>query len=127
MVNAASPLIHINLLFALLARMAALFGLGPRPPKPVVRALIRAEAALAAAIRATLREDGVAFPDLDDPAFLVWFNQNHPGSDETSRPVRRKIVVYALKDVHALLDRRLPTGTGFAGWKPEVHHARAPP
>jgi hypothetical protein len=65
-------------LFALLAP----FGLGPKPPALVVRTLERSEAAFADAIRATLREIGVANPDLPDPALLVWFNAHHPCSDK---------------------------------------------
>jgi hypothetical protein len=90
MVNAAAPLAPINLLFALLARMLALFGLGPKPPALVVRALERGEAALADAIRATLRESGLAFPELPDAAFLGWFNRNHPCSDKSPRRVWRE-------------------------------------
>ncbi len=92
MVNLAFPLAHINLMFALLTRVLVLFGLGPKPPKPLLRALIFAEAALAGVSRANLREDGVAFPDFDDAQLIVWCNRNNPCSDRSPSAVREKAI-----------------------------------
>jgi hypothetical protein len=140
MVNAVSPLSHINLLFALLRRWFGLWRQG-RPSPRLIATLELTEATLAAAIRATLTEDGVAFPELDDPAFLKWFAKNCPGADdhtETSPRPRHAPPGYlpiwsSARTVNApRLDRRLPAGQGHADQccanrMPAIHDARAPP
>jgi hypothetical protein len=95
-------------MFALPTRILALFGLGPKPPKPLLRALIFAEAALAGVSRATLREDGVAFPDFDDAQRIVWCNRNNPCSDRSPSAVREKAIC-------APPEKR---------WPPQTHHNR---
>lgn len=80
---APAALRHIDLLFALLGRlMARLWPMAMRgsfaPPAPVRASLMRCVAALAHGVRATLRKEGIAFPDLDDAALLRWFNAARP-------------------------------------------------
>jgi hypothetical protein len=138
---------HINLLLALLTRWFGLWT-GPKPGARLVGVLERTEATLADAIRATLAEDGVAFPSLDDPAFLKWFAKHAPGMSNAPgiatrrrrasglhRPTARRAVFVSgrARTRNGLrLDRRLPAGkipAGqiHAGWKPAVQQARAPP
>lgn len=116
-----------GLLLALLRRWLALWSHGA-PPARFVALAERTEAELANAIRATLREDGVAFPTLDDPAFLVWFKQAYPCSDDQAVCGKRPCDAPR----NGRLDRRLPAGQSDAGqsdagWKPAVRQARAPP
>jgi hypothetical protein len=80
MVTACPLLHHINLLFALLQRLVTQWTGRGQPPAAVVRVLMQAESALAAEIRTALLGDGVAFPELDDPAFLAWFARAYPVS-----------------------------------------------
>jgi hypothetical protein len=79
MPNAPPFFAHIHLLFALLTRWFGLWTSG-KPPARLVRLMEHTGRTLADAIRATLREDGVAFPEMDDRAFLVWFKTNCPGA-----------------------------------------------
>lgn len=82
---------QIGLLFALLQRLMGLWVRGRTPPAPVVRTLVRAETTLAADIRATLTADAVAFPELPDQEFLVWFARHFLANGETPRPVSAAI------------------------------------
>jgi hypothetical protein len=126
---------HVNLLIALLRRWFALW-IGGAPSSALVRVLEQTERDLASAIRATLTVDGVAFPDLPDAAFLVWFKRHCPGSDDSAKPrprlwraLKRVIPVWASdRTEHGprLLDRRLPAGSALAGFRPAVQ-PRAPP
>ena len=84
MVTAAPPFSYISLLLALARRWLALWLTGAAPAR-LVAMLERTEAKLAAAIRATLGEDGFPFPDLSDAALLVWFKTDHPGSDKSAQ------------------------------------------
>jgi hypothetical protein len=119
----------LNLLFALLRRWFALWSVGA-PPKPFVRVLERTERDLADAIRATLTEDGVAFPALDDPAFLKWFAATFRSADHNARRVRA-VGGPARVDVETVnpsgLAPRLPAGQADTDLKPAIHQARAPP
>jgi hypothetical protein len=132
------PLIH--LLFALVRHWFGFWTHG-KPPASLVRAMERAEHTLADAIRATLREDGWAFPALDDRAFLKWFAKNCPGSDNqpipgTRRsrgsgthcyPLRKWAKANGQTGDGKTLDPRLPAGLLIAGLQPAFHDARAPP
>jgi hypothetical protein len=135
--NAPVPhLSHLNLLFALLRRWMASW-IGAKAPTRFVDALERTERELAAAIRATLTEDGVAFPALDDPTFLKWFAKQCRGSDQAAWPHRsaggisvgRKNAI-GVVNASPMDWRRFPAGKISAGRQPEVEtsqHARAPP
>ena len=133
MVNANAILSHLSLVFTLLARWLGAWGAGPGPAR-FVATVERTEAALANAIRASLTQDALAFPDLDDPAFLVWFKTAYTAARAgVERPVRARRTTLPLVEFPMLccashtLDRRLPAGKAEAGWKPAVHRARAPP
>jgi hypothetical protein len=80
---------HIHLLFALLNRVFALWTHG-KPPVRLQRLMERTGRALADDIRATLTEDGVAFPALDDRAFLKWFAKTAPGLGPQAIPGTRR-------------------------------------
>jgi hypothetical protein len=121
----------INLIFALLRRWLGLWLIGPRPPARFVALLERTEARLAGAIRATLAEDGVAFPTLDDPAFLKWFAEHAAGMRDAPgvamrrrrasgvhRPAAQRAVFVsgrARTGNGPRLDRPLPAGMDLAG------------
>jgi hypothetical protein len=129
MVTASRLLPLINLLLALLTRWLGLWRAGP-PPARFVATLARTEAVLAEAIRATLAQEGVAVPGLDDAALLVWVKARSPAVQGASmprpgapRPHARPVQSSKLP----IMDRRLPAGFGAAGWKPPVRRARAPP
>jgi hypothetical protein len=77
MTNSPPAFALINLLFALITRWLGLWTHG-QPPARFVALFERTERTLADAIRATLTEDGVAFPALDDRTFLKWFTTNAP-------------------------------------------------
>jgi hypothetical protein len=131
---------HVDLLLALLRRWFGLWASG-KPSARFVRVMERTEAELADAIRAALREDGVNFPALDDPAFLKWFAKNCPGSEQRPRQVlsaRLPPGAWRLSPDHAGADACAPTGCmpqtrwrlamkAPAGWKPTVQQSRAPP
>jgi hypothetical protein len=126
---------HLNLAFALLWRWLGLWT-GAKPPTRFVRVLERTERDLAAAIRATLRADGVAFPDLADAALLQWFARHPPCSDKPTLAAvaarrHRNRAVKPLFNAIAPLDRRLPAGQRWAvsnaGGNPAPPHARGPP
>ncbi len=123
MVNAMSPLCHINLLFALLTRWRGARRHG-KPSARFVAVVERTEQALAQTIRATLAQDGVADPDLDDPAFLVWFKSHYPGPAHVARAAggagAPANAPFAIQNVAA-------AGIGWAGSKPDPVQARAPP
>jgi hypothetical protein len=70
MFDPAAALARLNLLLALVAQLFAAFS---RLTRQAVRCLERAEHALAGAVRATLAEAGIAFPDLDDVGLVAWF------------------------------------------------------
>ena len=123
----------LSLLFALLARRLGAWGAG-RPTPRFVAVVERTEAALAQAIRLSLAQEGLAYPDLDDPALLAWFKTAYPAARAgMERPVRAHRTTRPLIEFPMLccasqhLDRRLPAGKAQAGWKPAVHRARAPP
>jgi hypothetical protein len=67
-----------DLLLALLRRLIACvcWRQAAAPPAPK-RCLMRTEAALAHALRATLAESGLAAPDIDDAALFAWFARTH--------------------------------------------------
>jgi hypothetical protein len=135
----ASPFPHLNLLFALLRRWLALW-IAAKPPTRFVRMLAHTEHTLANAIRATLTADGVAFPTLDDPAFLVWFKTTCPGSDHITRArpctnrsadrtygARRNARAAPSHRDGAETPRRLHASVPNASGIPATHDARAPP
>jgi hypothetical protein len=147
MPNANPFFAHIHLLFALLNRVFALWTHG-KPPVRLQRLMERTGRALADDIRATLTEDGVAFPALDDRAFLKWFAKTAPGLGPQSIPGTRRgrvsgthchmsrewvpVLASGQTGNGSNLDRRLPagwrlTGNGAGVPTPSLHHARAPP
>jgi hypothetical protein len=133
---------YIRLLLALLNRVFALWTHG-KPPVRLQRLMERTGRALADDIRATLTEDGVAFPALDDRAFLKWFAKTAPGlgpqaipgtrpsrvSGTHCHPLRQWVPVKASGQTGNGIgvDRRLPAGLLLAGKTPAVQRARAPP
>jgi hypothetical protein len=142
MPNANPFFAYIRLLLALLNRVFALWTHG-KPPERLKRLLERTGRALADNIRATLTEDGVAFPALDDRAFLQWFAKTAPGLGPQTIPGTRRSRVsgthcHGLRKWVPVLacgqtgngvrfDGQLPAGRLFAGKTPTVQHARAPP
>jgi hypothetical protein len=132
---------QIHLLFALLTRLFSFWTHG-KPPKRLVRLMRRAGRALADEIRATLSEDGVAFPPLDDRAFLQWFAKAAPGlgaacSAGFSRPKTCAQKPALPAQALPLWTAGFPTGAVFQTTKqsgedagaPKAsrQHARAPP
>ncbi len=124
MVNANAILSHLSLVFTLLARWLGAWGAGPAPAR-FVATVERTEAALANAIRASLTQDALAFPDLDDPAFRCG-----------SRPrIRPRAPVWsglcARAEPHSLLSssrcfaaHRTPWTAGFLPAKPRPAGSR---
>jgi hypothetical protein len=121
-----------GLWLALLRRWLGLF-LPTSPPARFVRGREQTERTLAQAIRATLIAHGETFPDVSDAALLAWFARHHPCSDKTAMAAGQHFghVAYPHFSTSMPLDRRLPAGKvdakALAGWKPALHHARAPP
>jgi hypothetical protein len=128
MANPVATLAHLGLLIALLL---CLIAPAPRAAKACLQTL---ERELAQAIWATLAAAGIAAPDLDDAPLIVWFNANRPVSDRTrtlaahptrsldrfGRPATTPPTNTAMPPtrIRQTLDRRLPAGIGFVGWKP---------
>jgi hypothetical protein len=137
MFDPTAPLALLNLLLAFLFR--------PNQPR-CWRALARMQQVLADLLRATLREAGMAVPDLSNAELIKWFTKNGPCSDQTgsgSPSIRKRRNLWSagvpagilrlnrwnasVPKTGVLVDRRLQAVSKSAGKMSTVHAARAPP